>query len=157
MNDKSTIFAGLAVFVVLVVFPIWHALLVGGDAVAPELELPDPSNSALFEKSEDYHCVERKMVARHIGLLDQWRDAVVRGEGQRQYHKSEDFPGKQYEMSLTKTCMGCHTNRETFCYRCHEFANVLPFQPLQESAIAQPTQRGVLCWDCHIAPKPKGN
>jgi hypothetical protein len=46
------------------------------------------------------------------------------------------FDGKTYTISLTQTCMKCHTSKAEFCDRCHEYAGVTPY-----------------CWDCHIDPK----
>ncbi|HUT11485.1 MAG TPA: sulfate reduction electron transfer complex DsrMKJOP subunit DsrJ [Thermoguttaceae bacterium] len=146
MHDKAIITAGLVIFVALVTCPFWYTLG-AGDASPPDLELPDRSDASLFETEDDYHCVEKDMAARHMGLLNEWRDAVVRGDGTKQYHQSVDFPGEQCEMSLTGTCMKCHTSRETFCRRCHEYADVLPFELPQESTAAR---RGIRCWDCHI-------
>ena len=127
MSDKGRIIAGLAIFLVLATFPIWHTLGAGGDASAPELELPKDSSQ----------CVENTeyMTAYHMDLLDQWRNAVVR-EGGKDY--TSKTSGERYEMSLTKTCMGCHGNREAFCVRCHNFANVEP-----------------RCWECHV--ESRGN
>ncbi len=124
MSDKGKIIAGLGIFLVLATFPIWHTLGAGGDASLPELELPKDASQ----------CVEdtEYMAAQHMDLLNQWRDAVVR-EGKKDY-TSRAFGGL-YEMSLTKTCMRCHSNTETFCIRCHNFANVEP-----------------RCWDCHVEP-----
>ncbi len=153
MRDKVTIFGGLAVFVVLATFPFWYTVWAGADTAGSDPVLPDSSDRSLFEKDQDYHCVEKNMVARHMDLLDQWRNTVVRGDGQKQYHESEDFPGERYEMSLTTTCMRCHTSRETFCTRCHEYANVLPLGPWRKSATAKRAPRGIGCWDCHVAPK----
>ena len=153
MRERVTIFAGLALFVVLAAFPIWYTVLAGGGGSPPDLELPDPSDRSFFEQEEDYHCVEENMVARHMGILNDWRNAVVRGDGGQRYHESEDFPGKRYKLSLTGTCMGCHASRERFCYRCHEYANVLPLQPLQEASTVQSTPRGIGCWDCHVESK----
>ena len=138
MNDKGKAIAGLAIFLVLATFPIWHTLGAGGDGSPPDLELP-----------ADGSCIEPNMVARHMDLLDDWRNRVVR-EGESQYLSSS---GVQYEMSLTKTCMACHTNRETFCTRCHEYADVLPIQPLQESATTQRASKGIRCWGCHVESK----
>jgi hypothetical protein len=77
-------------------------------------------------------CVESAdwMRAHHPELLNDWRDAVVR-DGEKEY-VSRDF-GARHEMSLTRTCMSCHSNRETFCARCHEYANV-----------------ELTCWGCHL-------
>ena len=70
------------------------------------------------------------MQAKHMDLLDQWRLEVVR-EGKRFVEKRPDL-----EMSLTKTCLKCHTSKAQFCDKCHNYAAVAP-----------------TCWDCHIIPK----
>jgi hypothetical protein len=126
MRDKGGIMAGLVVFLALLAFPIWYTLGSTGDTAAPELERP----------ADGSKCVEGTayMTANHMDLLDQWRDAVVR-EGRHEYTSTS---GEKHVMSLTGTCMSCHKNRETFCARCHEYANV------------QPT-----CWHCHL--ESKGN
>ena len=47
--------------------------------------------------------------------------------------------GKMYNMSLSNTCMDCHSNKADFCDRCHDYASVQPY-----------------CWSCHIEdPKEK--
>ena len=148
MRDKATIIAGLVVFLVLATFPFWYAIVADEKLSPPDLVLPDPA-LPVFAGGQ-YHCVEDNMVARHMDLLDQWRNLVVR-DGKRQY-TSEAY-GEQYEMSLTKTCMGCHVDGKTFCSRCHEYANVRPLLPLQKSATAQETQGAVGCWDCHLEQK----
>ena len=124
MRDKGNIIAGLAVFFVLATFPVWYALGRTGEASPPNLELP----------KEGSRCVEETtyMTAHHMELLNEWRDAVVR-EGKSEY-TSKAF-GTRHEMSLTKTCMGCHSSRERFCTECHNFVDVRPG-----------------CWDCHVEP-----
>ncbi len=72
------------------------------------------------------------MRANHMRLLNDWRDLVVR-EGERTYTAAD---GKVYEISLTGTCLKCHSNKETFCDRCHDYAGVTPS-----------------CWNCHIIPE----
>jgi hypothetical protein len=48
--------------------------------------------------------------------------------------------GKTYHMSLSNTCLDCHSNKEPeFCDQCHDYASVKPY-----------------CWDCHIE-NPKGD
>jgi hypothetical protein len=124
MSDKGRIIVGLAIFLVLVAFPMWHTLGAAGDRARPELELPE----------ETATCVEdtEYMRAYHVDLLNQWRNAVVR-DGERNYTSSS---GDTYVMSLTGTCMDCHSNREAFCTRCHDYTNVAP-----------------RCWDCHVEPE----
>jgi hypothetical protein len=125
MSDKGKIFLGLGVLVVVVAFPFWYTLPAGSPGPKPELELP----------AGETQCVELKdyMTAHHMEILNQWRDAVVR-QGQKDY--TSKAYGKTYEMSLTGTCMGCHQKRDTFCNRCHNYADVNPY-----------------CWDCHLEPQ----
>ena len=126
MSDKGRIIVGLLVFLALVTFPIWYTLGAsnGSGTGPPELEKPKDAT----------RCVEdtQFMTANHMDLLNQWRDAVVR-EGKKEYTSSS---GEKYLMSLTGTCMGCHTDRSTFCARCHDYTDVEPG-----------------CWDCHIERK----
>jgi hypothetical protein len=126
MRDRLRITTGLAVFVALAAFPIWHALGTGGALARPELERPvgEPA------------CVEDSatMTTRHAALLQEWRNAVVR-DGQKDYTAAS---GQSYVMSLTGTCMHCHSDGSKFCDRCHSYAGV-----------------ELNCWSCHI--EPKGN
>jgi hypothetical protein len=121
MSDKAVITSGLVVFLAVVSFPVWQPLVSAGEAAAPKLELPK-DESACIEPTE-------YMTANHMNLLNDWRDAVVR-EGRKQHISTS---GKKHVMSLTKTCLSCHTNRDTFCTRCHDYADVEP-----------------PCWDCHV-------
>jgi hypothetical protein len=127
MRKRGTVVFGLVVFLALGTFPFWYARAVGGAraAAAPDVELPTNAT----------RCVEdtQYMIANHMELLNQWRDAVVR-DGQSEY-TSHAF-GTPYEMSLTKTCLSCHQNILTFCDRCHAYADVEP-----------------RCWDCHVEPR----
>ena len=61
----------------------------------------------------------------------EWRDAVVR-EGRR---TTVDSHGRTVEMSLSRGCMSCHTNKQEFCDACHNYLAVAPY-----------------CWDCHVEP-----
>jgi hypothetical protein len=126
MRDRPWILMGLVLLLAVALFPAWHGVLSGDEATPPDLELP--LDSAGCVESTEY------MIANHPALLNEWRDAVVR-EG-RTEHVSAD--GKTHAISFTGTCMGCHKNRETFCLRCHEYADV------------QPT-----CWECHVEPSGK--
>jgi hypothetical protein len=124
MSEKARIVAGLAVFLAVVAFPIWYPLGASGDSSRPELELPEGEE----------RCVEdtEYMTANHMDLLNEWRNAVVR-EGETEYTSSS---GERFVMSLTGTCLDCHTDRDVFCNRCHDYANVAP-----------------KCWDCHVEPE----
>jgi hypothetical protein len=125
MNDKAIIIAGLVVFLAAVTLPVWLTPVAGGAGPRQLPELP----------AGETNCVEDKayMTANHMQLLYEWRDAVVR-EGERLYASTST--GEQFEMSLTKTCLGCHTDREVFCNRCHDYADVRP-----------------VCWNCHVDPE----
>jgi hypothetical protein len=120
--DKRNVIAGIVIFAVLVSFPFWYNL--GKAAPAPELVLTDAAKAAK-------ECVMSKeeMKAGHMQLLDMWREKVVR-ESDRIYVNAK---GKQYVMSLSNTCMDCHSNKAEFCDRCHNYSSVTPY-----------------CWDCHI-------
>jgi len=72
------------------------------------------------------------MKANHMDLLNQWRDDVVR-KGVRIYKAGN---GRKFEMSLSNTCMNCHSNKSEFCDECHGYGGVDPY-----------------CWDCHIEPE----
>jgi len=124
MSDRAKIGVGLVVFVALVTFPVWRVLGAGEAAAPPELELP----------ADAAECVEDTpyMQSLHMDLLNRWRDAVVR-QGEREYTSAST--GRTYLMSLTGTCLDCHSDRDTFCNRCHEYADVAP-----------------TCWDCHVDP-----
>ena len=128
MNDKKYILAGLIVFVALVGFPFVYNM--GKAAPAPELVLTAKAKAAKV-------CVRDTafMKAEHMQLLDQWRDSVVR-RAEREYVNEH---GQAYNMSLTNTCLDCHSNKAEFCDRCHNYASVSPY-----------------CWDCHIDNPKEG-
>ncbi len=125
MGERGKIFIGLAVFVILVTFPFWGRLVTPGEALsaAPELDYPVGEEA----------CVEDTpyMTANHMDLLNRWRNSVVR-EGVLEYTAAD---GEVFQMSLTKTCLDCHEDRDNFCTRCHDYANVTP-----------------TCWECHTTP-----
>jgi len=127
MKDKKKILAGLAVFIAAITFPFWYNM--GKAAPAPELELTAKAKAAKV-------CVMPTafMKAEHMQLLDVWRHNVVRN-GERAFVNAE---GKLFNMSLSNTCLDCHSNKAQFCDRCHEYASVRPY-----------------CCDCHI-DNPKG-
>ncbi len=125
MYDGGKIITGVVIFLALVTFPFWGNL---GSAAyqRPELEKP----------AEAKKCVEdvEFMRGNHMQMLNQWRDFVVR-DGKRVYIAKD---GAQYNMSLSNTCLDCHTDKTKFCDRCHNSLAVAPY-----------------CWDCHITD-PKG-
>ncbi|MGD8319226.1 MAG: sulfate reduction electron transfer complex DsrMKJOP subunit DsrJ [Gemmatimonadota bacterium] len=127
MGDRWKIGLGLVVFFALAAYPVWSAMASPADPAQPELERSvDPSG-----------CVEDTLFMRasHQQLLNEWRTLVVR-DGQRTWTSST---GREWEMSLTGTCLKCHTNSETFCTRCHDYADVHP-----------------TCWSCHVVPEGEG-
>ena len=128
MKDKKLIVTGVIIFIVIVTFPFWYNR--GKAAPAPELQLTEKAKAAKeCVRSTEY------MRAEHMQLLDLWRDSVVR-RGDRIYVSPS---GREYNMSLSNTCLDCHSNKAEFCDRCHNYASVRPY-----------------CWDCHIDnPKEK--
>jgi hypothetical protein len=118
MYNKAGVITGLLVFILLITLPFWY----GSKGRAPQLELPRDRKA----------CVETTayMRAHHVELLAHWRDSTVR-DGNRVY-KAQD--GKEYRISLTGTCLGCHQKKAAFCDRCHTYMKVNP-----------------RCWDCHVA------
>ena len=128
MNDKKWIISGIVVFVLIALFPFWYNR--GKAAPAPKVELTEQAKAAKeCVRSTEY------MRAEHMQLLDVWRHAVVR-EAERVYVNPS---GKEFNMSLSNTCLDCHSNKAEFCDRCHNYASVRPY-----------------CWTCHIEnPKEK--
>ncbi len=125
--DKNKVIAGLAIFVALMTFPFWYNL--GKAAPAPKPELTEKAKAAkTCVRSTDF------MRREHMQFLDLWRDTVVR-DGKRIFINKD---GKEFKMSLTNTCLECHSNKEKFCDACHTYASADPY-----------------CWDCHL-DKPKG-
>jgi len=120
MYDGGKIILGLAVFVGVVTTPVWYSLALGKAGDMPALDKPSGEK-----------CVESRehMRAWHMDMLNQWRDAVVRGN-ERVYVSTD---GSKHSMSLTSTCLKCHADPAGFCDRCHEYSGVKPF-----------------CWDCHL-------
>lgn len=121
MYDSSKVIAGIVIFLLLITSPIWYNIASGKADYVPQLQID----------IKETQCVESKeyMRANHMDLLNEWRDEVVRG-GSRIYTSQN---GKEFEKSLTNTCMNCHKNRSEFCSKCHDYA-----------AVKQPK-----CWNCH--------
>ena len=122
MYNKGKIIVGLAIFVVLITFPFWFNQ--GKAAPAPERVL-----TAQAKAAKECILSAELMRTEHMQMLNDWRDMVVR-DGTRLYVSSS---GKKYNMSLSNTCLDCHSNKAEFCDRCHNYAAVTPY-----------------CWDCHI-------
>jgi len=131
MYDGWKIILGLIVFVIIVTLPF--TMSIGKTYIQPKPSIDTPE----IQKMEKKQCIEPKQYMRemHIKILYSWKDYATR-EGKRLYVASD---GKQYDVSLQKTCMKCHSNKEKFCDECHNYVNVKPY-----------------CWDCHIEPKVGG-
>lgn len=129
MYDAWKIIIGMVLFVFLMAFPIFYAT--GKKAPVPEPKIDTPEILALPENERK--CVEPKefMKTEHMVLLDKWRNSFVR-DGMRFYVATD---GREHLISLTNTCMRCHSNKEEFCDACHNYVAVKPY-----------------CWDCHIEP-----
>ena len=122
MYNKGKIIVGLAIFIVLITFPFWFNQ--GKAAPAPERVL-----TAQAKAAKECILPTELMRTEHMQMLNDWRNMVVR-DGTRLYVSSS---GKEYEMSLSNTCLDCHSNKTEFCDRCHNYAAVTPY-----------------CYDCHI-------
>jgi hypothetical protein len=124
--DLNKVAIGLVIFVVIFTIAFWKNL---GKAIPPpKPQLNTPAILKLPEKERK--CVEdlQTMRERHMRLLIDWRDQVVRN-GDRTYTNSE---GKKFLVSLSNTCMECHSNKTQFCDQCHNYVSVVPN-----------------CWGCH--------
>src|SRR5512145_2233783 len=119
------IILGLVIFIVGITFPFWYGG--GKKSEPPRLDLDTP----VIAQMQNKKCVEDKsyMRANHMKMLNTWRDEAVR-EGRRLYTAKD---GRVYEKSLTGTCIQCHSNKERFCDRCHNYVG------------AKPT-----CYSCHV-------
>ena len=72
------------------------------------------------------------MRSAHMKLLLDWGNEVVR----ENVHTFRAYDGKVYPISLTGTCLSCHS-KDRFCDQCHNYVGV-----------AQPN-----CWNCHVDPE----
>lgn len=123
LYDGGKIIAGMLIFFILLAFPIWYNLASGKATYRPDPQLPTQEKKCV--RDADY------MVHYHMDILDDWRERVVR-EGER----FVTINNTRYEMSLTKTCLNCHSNKSRFCDECHNYLAVDPY-----------------CWDCHVIPQ----
>ncbi len=132
MYDGWKVIIGIIIFLGIATFPFLYDL---GKAAPPP---PEPKiDTPEIQKMAEKKCIEPKslMKVEHMVILNDWRDWYVR-DG-RSIYTAED--GTQYKVSLSNTCMKCHSNKKDFCDECHNYAGVKPY-----------------CWDCHIEPKEEG-
>jgi len=121
MYDAGKIIAGVAIFLIMVTFPIWYVTATGQSSYVPQLDI-DPGEEQCIEAT-DY------MKKNHMILLDDWKTMVVR-DGISTYVASD---GKTYNISLSGTCLSsCHPNKLEFCDSCHTYVGTSP-----------------PCWSCH--------
>ncbi|MCS7280130.1 MAG: sulfate reduction electron transfer complex DsrMKJOP subunit DsrJ [Desulfobacterota bacterium] len=121
--DSRKVVTGLILALCLLTSPFWYNIFFGRPKYLPELKV-ERINKCVREASY--------MRKNHMKLLDLWRDSVVR-KNERLYLKED---GKEYKMSLSGTCLGCHKEKEAFCDRCHGYIGVTP-----------------KCFRCHVVPK----
>jgi hypothetical protein len=126
MYDAGKIIIGLIIFVGLFTSPIWYDLSNGSSEIKPDPVLP--------VKQNQQECIEKKedMRQNHMVILNTWRNEVVR-TGQRDFINAD---GRHFNMSLTNTCMNCHSDKTKFCDQCHNYVGISNY-----------------CWDCHNIPQ----
>ena len=122
--DKWKVLLGVIIFLAIFTIPFWYSQATGKAEHQPSPELaPEAQQAGQCVESAEY------MRAKHMELLDRWRNDVVRGADRTYVSKEYGTP---FDKSLTDTCLKCHTNKAEFCDECHDFAGVKP-----------------TCWDCH--------
>ena len=121
MGNKKLLMIGIIIFAVLATFPFWY----NRGKAAPA---PDPVLTEQAKAAKECVLATEYMRKDHMKVLDLWRHTVVRN-GERIFVNPS---GKEFTMSLTNTCLNCHSNKAEFCDRCHNYASVSPY-----------------CWDCH--------
>ncbi len=128
MKDKVVIYLGLFAFLGLVSIPVWYNLAHGREIHAPEIVI----KTANVPGKETCILPVEYMRTSHMQLLQTWRETVVR-TGDRTFASPD---GRKFRRSLSNTCLDCHSNKQSFCDRCHEYAAAAPD-----------------CWNCHVAPR----
>lgn len=119
MYYRFPITIGLILFIAIITLPLWTGLFVSET-------LRDP-----IVKPVSGECVEsvEYMRKNHMKLLYKWRDLVVR----ESINNYTNEAGKIFEISLTNTCLECHSDSSEFCARCHEKVGA-----------------EITCWGCHF-------
>jgi hypothetical protein len=127
MHDAGKIVTGLVIFLALATMPFWYNAARGAEPRLPEVQKPAGQTQCVLPAAE--------MRREHMKVLADWRDEVVRGNDRVFRPRA----GQAYEKSLTGACLGCHTEKDKSCDRCHGFMGVSPY-----------------CWDCHVEPPKEG-
>jgi len=127
--DREKVITGIVIFLFILMSPLWYNAFSGRAGFTPELVMP---------KGEK-NCVEDRVYMRgnHMNLLEKWKHDAIRHE-RREY---KGFDGKIYNISITGTCLGCHTDKARFCDRCHQYNGV----------------KTPKCWNCHNVPQQSGS
>ncbi len=136
MRDRPFIIGGLLVFFALITLPVWYNLAAGASTRAPDVKLPAGQRECVAPIAY--------MKSSHMQLLIDWREGVVRNN----VRTVTAANGKQYDASLTRTCLqqchapaasagastaAAHAGQADFCGKCHDYAGVTP-----------------TCWSCHV-------
>jgi hypothetical protein len=130
--DLKYILLGLVIFFGLVISPILPNL--GKIVTAPSPKLDTPAILKLAEKERQCVMPTPYMRANHMQMLIDWRQAAVRNADREFINPA----GKKFTVSLSNTCMGCHSNKTQFCDQCHNYVAVTPN-----------------CWGCHLDKEQK--
>lgn len=125
MRDRLIVGVVAAIAALVVAWPAWSRVAGWNRPEPPAIERP----------AGGARCIEPVafMRASHMTLLADWRERAVR-QGVRTYRATD---GREFDISLSRTCLQCHQDKTKFCDRCHDYAAVSPG-----------------CWDCHLAPAP---
>lgn len=121
-KNRKAVVAAVSVLIILIPFGysvISAVLSPGSEDVWPFLEMPDAKYKECVRET-DY------MRYHHMHLLQEVRDEAVR-EGTRGKIRLDE-------------CRKCHSNRATFCDRCHIAVNLTPD-----------------CYGCHYYPESVSN
>lgn len=138
MYNRGKILLGLVIFFGLCSIPFWYTIATGKASYEVDLTAALETAQARADALGYKGCImeAEEMIPEHMGLLNDWRDEVVR-EGLRDHvRKYEDGTEETFDKSLTRTCLGCHEEKSQFCDQCHDYTGVKPY-----------------CWDCHVDPK----
>ncbi len=123
MYDSGKIIAGLAIFILLITFPIWYNNL-GTVSAAPGKDsklTEDMFQGIRFPNDARHALTSEEMRATHMNML---KDIHAKVTG---YNPAKD--GLKEQMS----CVMCHGSTAQFCTSCHDYVSVAP----------------VNCADCH--------
>ncbi len=110
MYDKGKVLTGLAIFVIIVTFPIWY------NASGSE-HYPNPQ---ILTKAKD--CVRplAYMRSSHMKLLMDWMDRALKDDNITEV----TIDGVKYPRSLQDGCMSCHKSQAKFCDKCHMYVGI---------------------------------